>query len=304
MPFFGDDDPNAEDGGSFPIIGTDLFENPSDDDEEPFDSGPTIPDVLLQAVETVESSVVNLNDEAEQENGADNIDEDDDDEEEEEEEDDDDDDDEDIPTAPMEETVAPSKATPKAKRGAPVSRKRKAGAVNDEPASKRFGRGRAAAAAASSAIRQDLSKRPRAPNGQAKTVPKKSTGAKRGPKPKAVEPDEEYEVERIEDHKRDGKTTLFLVKWKGYSAKDNTWEPESHLAHAAKLLREYEASAEEDKAAPTPKQVAAPKKTAKPKKAPAEKQKPGPKTKKVTAEVAAARPARRGAVRSGRPKKL
>lgn len=223
----------------------------------------------------------------------------------------------------MEDSTATPKATPKAKRGAPAGRKRKAGAASEEPAAKRPGRGRATAAAASSAIEKDLSKRPRAPNGQAKAVrdpiyqrpkkvfmfandlrlkskaaPKKATGAKRGPKPKAVEPEEEFEVERIDDHRQKGKTTLFFVKWKGYPDEENTWEPKSNLAHAAELLKEYEASAEETKAAPVPK------KTAEPKKAAAQKQKPGPKPKAAAAKKTAAKPAGRGAVRSsGRPKK-
>lgn len=228
----------------------------------------------------------------------------------------------------MEESTATPKATPKAKRGAPAGRKRKAGAAPDEPATKRSGRGRATAAAASSAIKKDVSKRPRAPNGQAKAVrvpsyqrpksvfkfandlrltskaPKKATGAKRGPKPKAVEPEEEFEVERIDDHRQKGKTTLFFVKWKGYPDEENTWEPKSNLAHAADLLNEYEASAEETKAAPAPKKAVAPKKTAEPKKAATQKQKPGPKPKPATAKKTAAKPAGRGAVRSsGRPKK-
>lgn len=139
------------------------------DDEEPLDSGPVLPDVLLEAVETVEASVVRLDDEPEQENGVD-------------ESDDDDDDDEDIPTAPMEEVAAPRKrgraslaavtpkATPQAKGGASAGRKRKADAAADEPVAKRSGRGRATAVAASNAIKQDVSKRSRAPNGQAKAV--------------------------------------------------------------------------------------------------------------------------------------
>lgn len=128
-------------------------------------------------------------------------------------------------------------------------------------------------------------------------APKKTTGAKRGRKPKAAQPEEEYEVERIDNHKVNGKTTVFYVKWKGYSDEENTWEPKSNLAHAADLLKEYEATAKKEKAAPTPKTAAATKK------APAQKQKPGPKPKKVAAKKAAAKPAGRGAVRSGRPKR-
>lgn len=304
-----------EEDPPIPHIGSDLFDTQSDD-EEPLDSGPTVPEVLLEAVESVEASIVRLDDEQEQENGA-------------EESDEDDNDDEDIPTAPMEESAATPKATPKAKRGAPAGRKRKAAAASDEPAAKRPGRGRATAAAASSAIKKDLSKRPRAPNGQAKAVraasyqapkrvlrfandlrlksnaPKKATGAKRGPKPKTVEPEEEFEVERIDDHKLKGKTTLYFVKWKGYPDEENTWEPESNLAHAAEIRTEYEASAEKTETAPTPKKAAAPKKIPEPKKATGQKQKPGPKPKKAAAKKTRAKPAGRGAAArsAGRPKR-
>ena len=31
----------------------------------------------------------------------------------------------------------------------------------------------------------------------------------------------------------------FLVKWKGYSDKDNSWEPEDNLANARDLVRDF-----------------------------------------------------------------
>ena len=42
----------------------------------------------------------------------------------------------------------------------------------------------------------------------------------------ANDADEHYVVERIMDHQYDAKTKdyRYLVKWKGYGAKDNTWE--------------------------------------------------------------------------------
>lgn len=52
-----------------------------------------------------------------------------------------------------------------------------------------------------------------------------------------------YEVERIiaHDRRRLGKrkVLMFLVRWKDYPASQDTWEPESHLANARVLLREY-----------------------------------------------------------------
>ena len=52
--------------------------------------------------------------------------------------------------------------------------------------------------------------------------------------------EEEYEVERILDVKGAGKTTRYLIKWKGYDdATDNTWEPADHLSK--KLIAEFQA---------------------------------------------------------------
>lgn len=44
------------------------------------------------------------------------------------------------------------------------------------------------------------------------------------------EDEEEYEVERIiEVHFKKDKKREFLIRWKGFSAKEDTWEPEEHL---------------------------------------------------------------------------
>ena len=40
-----------------------------------------------------------------------------------------------------------------------------------------------------------------------------------------------YDVECIVDERRKGKTTEFRVKWEGWSADDNTWEPLEHVQH-------------------------------------------------------------------------
>ncbi|PHZ10072.1 uncharacterized protein RHIMIDRAFT_42331 [Rhizopus microsporus ATCC 52813] len=48
-------------------------------------------------------------------------------------------------------------------------------------------------------------------------------------KAKKEEP-EEYEVEKIVNHRIAGrakKRIEYFIKWKGYSSKDNTWEPSS-----------------------------------------------------------------------------
>ncbi|GAA5832506.1 hypothetical protein JCM11251_001351 [Rhodosporidiobolus azoricus] len=67
--------------------------------------------------------------------------------------------------------------------------------------------------------------------------------AKKGPKKNAREEspeveEEEYEVEKILDHKREGKSKKselkYRVKWKGYDNEaDHTWEPESNVVDTA-----------------------------------------------------------------------
>lgn len=50
--------------------------------------------------------------------------------------------------------------------------------------------------------------------------------------------DKEYEVEKIVDvrYYEDGDRE-FLIKWKGFSSKENTWEPEENLNCQAKLKK-------------------------------------------------------------------
>lgn len=54
---------------------------------------------------------------------------------------------------------------------------------------------------------------------------------------------EEYQVERIVDSMIDADTKehLYMVKWKGYPSKDNTWEPKSNLKKCENLLKDYDA---------------------------------------------------------------
>lgn len=51
--------------------------------------------------------------------------------------------------------------------------------------------------------------------------------------------DDEYEVEKILNHRKWGKRTKYLVKWKNYDSSENTWEPEENLAGAQNALVEY-----------------------------------------------------------------
>ncbi|CAG7558491.1 unnamed protein product [Fusarium equiseti] len=57
-----------------------------------------------------------------------------------------------------------------------------------------------------------------------------------------TEPETEWEVEKIVDSGIDGPTGvhLYLVKWKGFSMKECTWEPKKNLGNCHKLIREFE----------------------------------------------------------------
>ena len=60
------------------------------------------------------------------------------------------------------------------------------------------------------------------------------------PAPDLIDNEEEYEMDHIVRHKRNNKgNLLFLVRWKGYSMEDDTWEPASNLKHAKETLEEY-----------------------------------------------------------------
>ena len=60
------------------------------------------------------------------------------------------------------------------------------------------------------------------------------------PPPKIVDRDEEYEVEAILNHQHHGRgrKLQYLIKWKGYSSADNTWEPVEQI-FAPDLVRCY-----------------------------------------------------------------
>src|SRR5580692_3801331 len=60
------------------------------------------------------------------------------------------------------------------------------------------------------------------------------------PPPEMIDNAEEYEVELIINHRYHGKKRQlqYLIRWKGYSAADNTWEPADQV-HAPDLVRKY-----------------------------------------------------------------
>lgn len=64
------------------------------------------------------------------------------------------------------------------------------------------------------------------------------------PKGKSIAPqftDEEYVVEKIIDSRIDPATKeqMYMVKWKGYAAKDNTWEPKKNLGKCGAMIKTF-----------------------------------------------------------------
>ncbi|GBE89916.1 Transposon Tf2-6 polyprotein [Sparassis crispa] len=59
------------------------------------------------------------------------------------------------------------------------------------------------------------------------------------PPPDVVDNEEEYEVEAILNHKTYRGHLRYLVKWKGYSSAENSWEPTHNLQNAKQILDAY-----------------------------------------------------------------
>lgn len=59
------------------------------------------------------------------------------------------------------------------------------------------------------------------------------------PPPIEIEGEKEYEVEEILDSRIYRNKFQYLVKWKGYSHEENTWEPESNLENSKNLITSF-----------------------------------------------------------------
>lgn len=59
----------------------------------------------------------------------------------------------------------------------------------------------------------------------------------------------EWEVEEVVDSRIDADTYehFYKVKWRGYSSKENTWEPKTNLSNCIEAIRTYEKLAESKK---------------------------------------------------------
>jgi hypothetical protein len=60
--------------------------------------------------------------------------------------------------------------------------------------------------------------------------------------PVEVEDQLEYEVQEILDSCKYRNQYQFLVKWKGYNARHNSWEPAAHLTHSTELVDAFHAT--------------------------------------------------------------
>ena len=59
------------------------------------------------------------------------------------------------------------------------------------------------------------------------------------PPPDLIDSKEEYEVKAILGHRGKPGCCTFLIRWKGYSIAEDTWEPERNLGNAQPLISEY-----------------------------------------------------------------
>ena len=59
--------------------------------------------------------------------------------------------------------------------------------------------------------------------------------------PVLVENEEEWEVEAIHGERTRKRKREYLVRWKGYTAENDTWEPESNLKHAKEAIDAFKA---------------------------------------------------------------
>lgn len=63
------------------------------------------------------------------------------------------------------------------------------------------------------------------------------------PPPELIDDEFEYTVESIIDHRERTNGRQYLVRWAGYTAADDTWEPPSYLKRAQGAIEDYEKTA-------------------------------------------------------------
>ena len=59
------------------------------------------------------------------------------------------------------------------------------------------------------------------------------------PPPDLIDGEEEYKIKKIIRHHGPPSSRSFLIRWKGYSAEEDSWVPEQDLKHAKSALVDY-----------------------------------------------------------------
>ena len=57
--------------------------------------------------------------------------------------------------------------------------------------------------------------------------------------PTIMNEEKEYEVKKLQKHRKQGRETQYLVHWKGYGNEHNQWIIESGLPHAKEVIEDY-----------------------------------------------------------------
>ena len=57
--------------------------------------------------------------------------------------------------------------------------------------------------------------------------------------PVIIEGEEEYEIEKVINKRKRYRKWEYLVRWKGYTAEEDTWEKEANLGNAKEAVEEY-----------------------------------------------------------------
>ena len=71
--------------------------------------------------------------------------------------------------------------------------------------------------------------------------PYRDNGMQAQAPPVVIDESEEYEVERILQHRELRGKTQYLIRWKGYDQSEDMWLDEQDLGNAPDLLRDYRA---------------------------------------------------------------
>src|ERR1700722_4907935 len=61
------------------------------------------------------------------------------------------------------------------------------------------------------------------------------------PKPELIDDVEEYKVEAILAERIQRGVMEYLIKWKGYTTENNTWEPEENITNVKDILQKFKA---------------------------------------------------------------